>query len=129
MHYNKIRKVLHRTAVLADFFEYQGRLLAEELSVSNEKAKQLIEEKVYKGLEPFFDNLKPYPYIKETFEKLNFLDFFLSFLSLIIWIVFATTKIINIAMLSTTRSKIAESLFILVKIKAFIIITKIINEN
>ena len=69
LHYNKIRKILHRTAVLADFFEYQGRLLAEELSISNDEAKKMIEEKVYKGLEPFFVNLKPYPYIKETFEK------------------------------------------------------------
>lgn len=81
LHYNKVRKILHRTAVLADFFEYQGRLLAEELSVSNEKAKQLIEEKVYKGLEPFFDNLKPYPYVKETFERFKAANLKLGILS------------------------------------------------
>ena len=69
LRYNKVRKVLHRTAVLADFFEYQGRLLAEELSVSREEAKSLIDEKVYKGLEPFFVNLKPFPHVKETFQK------------------------------------------------------------
>ena len=69
MRYNKVRKILHKTAVLADFFEYQGRLLAEEMSISKDEAKKLIEEKVYLGLEPYFDNLKPFPYIKETFEK------------------------------------------------------------
>ena len=31
--YNKVRKFLHRTAVLPDFYEYQGRLLAEELKI------------------------------------------------------------------------------------------------
>ena len=41
LHYNKVRKILHRTAVLADFFEYQGRLLAEELDKEHEnKAAQ-----------------------------------------------------------------------------------------
>lgn len=67
--YNKVRKVLHRTAVLPDFYEYQGRLLAEELKISKGEAKTLIETKVYKGLEPFFDNLKPFNFVKETFEK------------------------------------------------------------
>lgn len=69
MSYNRVRKVLHKTAVLPDFFEYQGRLLAEELGVDKETAKQLIEENVYKGLEPYFADLKPFPHIKETFEK------------------------------------------------------------
>ena len=52
MKYNKVRRVLHKTAVLPDFFEYQGRMLAAEMNISKEKAKSLIEEKVYKGLEP-----------------------------------------------------------------------------
>ena len=69
--YNKVRKVLHRTAVLPDFYEYQGRLLAEELKISKEEAKTLIETKVYKGLEPFFDNLKPFNFVKETFENME----------------------------------------------------------
>lgn len=67
--YNKVRNVLHKTAVLADFFEYQGRLLATELSITREEAKSLIEKKVYKGLEPYFVGLKSFPHVTETFIK------------------------------------------------------------
>mgnify|MGYP006318169831 CR=1 FL=1 len=39
--------------------------------ISKEEAKSLIETKVYKGLEPFFDNLKPFDFVKETFENMD----------------------------------------------------------
>ncbi len=69
LQYAKVRKVLHHTAPLPDFFEYQGRLLAELLKISVEEAKEQINTKIYKGLEPYFEVIKPYPHIKETFEK------------------------------------------------------------
>lgn len=69
INYNKVRKILHKTAVLPDFYEYQGRMLAKELKISVEESKDLINAKVYKGLEPFFENLKPFDFVKETFEK------------------------------------------------------------
>ncbi|MEE0998395.1 MAG: HAD family hydrolase [Treponemataceae bacterium] len=81
MKYNKVRRVLHKTAVLPDFFEYQGRMLAAEMNISKEKAKSLIEEKVYKGLEPFFVNLKPFNYVKETFENFKSANIKLGILS------------------------------------------------
>ncbi len=69
LHYNKVRKILHRTAVLPDFFEYQARLLADELNCSSEKAHDLIQSRVYDGLVPLFKILKPYPHVNETFRR------------------------------------------------------------
>ncbi|MCQ2579462.1 MAG: HAD family hydrolase [Treponemataceae bacterium] len=67
--YNKVRKVLHRTAPLPDFYEYQARLLSENMHISVEDARAKIDRIIYKGLVKFFIELKPYPHIKETFES------------------------------------------------------------
>ena len=60
MQYNKVRKVMHRTAPLADFYEYQGRLLAEDLKISVEDAKDKIERISYEGLKHFFKKIRPF---------------------------------------------------------------------
>lgn len=67
--YNKVRKILHRTAPLPDFFEYQGRLLGEYMQLPTSEARRLIDEKVYHGLCCYFDVVKPYPHVQETFRK------------------------------------------------------------
>lgn len=66
--YNHVRHILHRTAPLADFYEYQARLLAEEMNISVADAHKNITEKVYEGLKPFFDKVCPYQHILETFQ-------------------------------------------------------------
>jgi len=71
LHFGKVRKILHGTAPLADFYEYQARLLSEELNCSSVEAKQKIESIVYNGLTPFLEKTKPFAYVKETFEKLK----------------------------------------------------------
>ena len=71
LHYSKVRKILHRTAPLADFYEYQGRLLAERMKISVAEAKTLIEEKVYKGLSHYFKKVKPFKYALETVQKIK----------------------------------------------------------
>lgn len=58
--FNSVRKILHQTAPLGDFYEFQSRLLAEKMSVSVEEAKNLISDNCYKGLMPFFEKVKPY---------------------------------------------------------------------
>ena len=40
--FGKVRKILHKTAPVADFYEYQARLLADELHCSADEAKNLI---------------------------------------------------------------------------------------
>ncbi len=65
--YNKVRNVLHQTAPLPDFFEYQARLLADEMHVTTEFAKDQINEICYEGLKPYFFALKPYSNVYQTF--------------------------------------------------------------
>lgn len=69
--YNEVRKELHRTAVLPNFYEYQGRLLGNRLGVSSEKAKSLIKEKVYDGLAKYFQKIKPFPYVMQVVKELK----------------------------------------------------------
>lgn len=71
LHYNNVRKILHRTAPLPDLFEYQARLLAIEMKCSVAEAKEQIQHIVYDGLKPFFERIKPYRDVEETFRKLH----------------------------------------------------------
>ena len=71
LEYSKVRKILHRTAPLSDFYEYQARLLASNMSITSEKAKSMIEDIIYKGLGTFFSKIKPFPYLVETFSALK----------------------------------------------------------
>ena len=64
--YNKVRHILHRTAPLADFYEYQARLLAELMYTTPEIAKDKIESICYEGLKPYFVKIKPYKQVYET---------------------------------------------------------------
>lgn len=67
--YNRARKILHRTAPLADFYEYQARLLAEELKISSQDAKKMIQENVYDGMKPFFKKIKAFKGVHTLFEE------------------------------------------------------------
>ncbi len=69
--YNKVRKILHRTAPLPDFFEYQARLLSQELHTTPDYAKVLINEICYEGLKPFFYKIKTYPDVYKTIVALK----------------------------------------------------------
>ncbi|MBQ0050623.1 MAG: HAD family hydrolase [Treponema sp.] len=71
LHYNKVRNILHRTAPLPDFYEYQARLLAEEMNTSAAEAKQMIKDIVYDGLKPKFQKIKPFKHVEETFKLLK----------------------------------------------------------
>lgn len=71
LYYNKVRKIMHRTAPLPDFYEYQARLLAEELGCSSLRARAMIKRIAYDGLRPYFDRIKPFPHVEETFKKLR----------------------------------------------------------
>ena len=67
--YNKVRKILHRTAPLCDLFEYQARLLADFMKITSQEARSLIDEKIYCGIAPYFDRIKTFPYVEETFRR------------------------------------------------------------
>lgn len=71
LHYYRVRKIMHRTAPLSDFYEYQARLLAEELECSNSEAKKKIQDIVYDGLKDYFKKIKPFKFVHETFQILK----------------------------------------------------------
>ena len=71
MHFNRVRKILHKTAPLPDFYEYQARLLAEELSCPIEHAKEKIQKVVYSGLTPYLEKIEPFSGVEETFRKIK----------------------------------------------------------
>ncbi len=66
LHYNRVRKILHCTAPLPDFFEYQSRLLALELDCTVDEAKGKIKTIIYDGLRPYFNRIKPFKGMTET---------------------------------------------------------------
>ena len=80
-YYNKIRRVMHRTAPLPDFYEYQARLLAEELGCSSLRARAMIKRIAYDGLRPYFEKIKPFGYVAETFKTLHEKGFKIALLS------------------------------------------------
>lgn len=67
--FSKVRRTLHKTAPLPDFYEYQGRLLAERLGCSAAEARGKIDAIVYKGLTPYLEKVKPFKYVEEAFIK------------------------------------------------------------
>lgn len=69
--YSRVRKIMHRTAPLADFYEYQARLLAFAMKTSAEEARENIRKICYDGMKPYFRKFKPYPYTRECMEKLK----------------------------------------------------------
>lgn len=71
LEYNKVRKVLHKTAPLADFYEYQARLLAENLNCPVETAKSRIQQVVYDGLTPYFARTKPFKGVQDAFKAIH----------------------------------------------------------
>ena len=81
LHYNKIRRIMHRTAPLPDFYEYQARLMAEECGGSAIETKNLIRKIAYDGLKPYFESVKPFKYVEETFKTLHERGFKVALLS------------------------------------------------
>ena len=71
IHYNRVRRIMHRSAPLPDFYEYQGRLMAEELGCSSLRARAMIKLIAYDGLKPYFGKIKPFKHVHEVFKTLH----------------------------------------------------------
>ena len=69
--YSQVRKTLHKTAPLPDFYAYQARLLAEKLHCTEKVARQKIDDIVYKGLEPYLFRTRPFENVGDAFQKLR----------------------------------------------------------
>ena len=79
--FSKVRRVLHRTAPLADFYEYQARLFAERTGYTVEDAKDIINRISYEGLKPYFQKIKPYPNVYDTIVALKTAGYKIALLS------------------------------------------------
>ena len=79
--YNKVRKILHRTAPLADFYEYQARLLSEITGKTPEAEKERIRSIVYDGMKPYFEKIRTFKYVEETFKKIRAAGYRIALLS------------------------------------------------
>ena len=65
--FKKVRDILHQTAPLGDFFEYQAQLLCDVMKCDCKSAKEYIHEIVYDGLGPYFTEIKPFKNAIESF--------------------------------------------------------------
>ena len=83
--FSKARKALHGECCAeqpaAPFRERQAHLLASLLGCTAEAAEGMACEVIYSGLAPFFQKIKPYPYIEETFRALKAAGFKVGILS------------------------------------------------
>ena len=83
--FSKARKALHAEGATArpsePFRERQASLLAHELGCPVEEAARKADEVIYSGLKPFFQAIRPYHYIEETFRALKSAGFKLGILS------------------------------------------------
>ena len=71
VHFNNVRNIMHRTAPLPDFYEYQARLLSDELKCPLAEAKGKIEKIVYKGLTPYLEKTRTFSHVEETFKLIK----------------------------------------------------------
>lgn len=69
--FNKVRKIMHRTAPLADFYEYQARLLADMMHITSSEAKSKIQSICYDGMIPYFKKVRPYPGVVECIKSMK----------------------------------------------------------
>ena len=69
--FNRVRKVMHRTAPLADFYEYQARLLGAVMHITSSEAKSKIQSICYDGMIPYFKKIRPYPGVVECIKSMK----------------------------------------------------------
>jgi putative hydrolase of the HAD superfamily len=79
--YSRVRKKLRETAPLSDFFEYQARLLAENMRIKTEEARELIDSVIYKGLTPYFSRIRPLSHSIQTIQAFKCAGYKIAILS------------------------------------------------
>jgi len=54
-----------------DFYDRQAQLVAEQLNAQKEEIRERIDRLIYRGWEPFFLKIKPFPHVKEVLGELR----------------------------------------------------------
>ena len=55
----------------ANFYDYQARLTAGQLNAAPEQIREKLERLVYRGFEPHFLKIRPFPYVRELLAELK----------------------------------------------------------
>jgi putative hydrolase of the HAD superfamily len=56
---------------MTDFYERQARLVADQLKADKEEIRERIDRLIYRGWEPFFLKIKPFPHVKEVLGEIK----------------------------------------------------------
>jgi len=54
-----------------DFYDRQAQLVAEQIKTQKDEIREKIDRLIYRGWEPFFLKIKPFPHVKEVLEELR----------------------------------------------------------
>ena len=54
-----------------DFYERQAQLVAEQIKAQKEEIRERIDRLIYRGWEPFFLKIKPFPHVKKVLGELK----------------------------------------------------------
>lgn len=68
LHYGLVRKQLRKMEVASDFYETQAQLMAARMKKTVPQTREMLSQIAYDGLAPFFEKIKPYENIEETFK-------------------------------------------------------------
>jgi putative hydrolase of the HAD superfamily len=60
-----------REGPLDTFYDIQARLIGDILTIDSGMIKERIEKQIYRGWEPLFKKIKPYPHVRETLQDLQ----------------------------------------------------------
>jgi putative hydrolase of the HAD superfamily len=77
----KARDILRSENPEGSFYEIQARIMADFLKVEPRVIKEDLERLIYRGWEPLFKAIRPYPHVRETLEAFRRQGFKLGILS------------------------------------------------
>jgi HAD superfamily hydrolase (TIGR01549 family) len=66
---------------MPDFYERQAQIVADQLKAQKEEIRERIDRLIYRGWEPFFRKIKPFPHVREFFEEMKLVGMKLGLLS------------------------------------------------
>lgn len=81
MHYGLTRHELHGLPPQKNFTQTQAQILGRRAHLSADVARKKLDRIVYKGLVPYFKNIKPYPYALEAIKSFKEAGFKIALLS------------------------------------------------
>ncbi|MCR5612928.1 HAD family hydrolase [Treponema sp.] len=70
-HFGRVRKALRRSAPLPDLYRYQAILLSERMGCTTPEAEDKLKKVIYDAFPHYFEKIRPYKNVLETFKALK----------------------------------------------------------